>query len=840
MAVYSSSGWCFVVNSHGWATSSARSAVPFRSLYRTPAFTAVALVSLTLAVGANTAVFTLLNALVWRDAAVRDPHTLVQLSTINQTGQEGGLSWPALQELRRREDVFSATLGWLSGAVMGAETSAGATQVGLSGVSGDFYAELGVVPAAGRLIADQDIDIDRDVASPIAVIGWSFWQRVYGGLPSALGQEIRLEGVPVTIVGVAPKDFKGLGLLLEPDVTVPLALLPRMVGGEMPMKQGSSQWIQVTGRLRPDVSVVEARARLTAAWPALLERPMPRTFAGAQREAFLAARLVVTPAARGVDRMLRPRFTQPLLAILAIAAVIAIITAINLCGLAFARAGMRIHEFRVRLTLGAGRLRLMREATAEGLLLGVTAAASSVVVAWCISDAAARLILQDTLVLTSLDVRPDVRVVVVATGIAVGIAVLMSLAPVWRVGHDRADLATRSNSRTVARSGRAGRVLLVAQVALSVVLLVGCALLLRSLSRITSADAGVQSSNVLVGYPSPVAGAYRRVDPESYYRQTLERLGAIPGVEAAAFTQFQPGGGALPPEAVAPAGTARDSGGDLMATATQVSPGFFAALGISVQQGRAFNWNDNANSRRVAILSHSLASRLFGPGGSIGQRIRISARPDSQDLEVVGVVSDARVYDVRSANLLTAYTSSLQYGENANWKALVLRGPVSALPEVRRVFDAIGVETLPRVTSLDYVVSRTVLGERMMAMLAAFFGGLALLLAVIGIHGQMSYTLAMQRKEIGVRIALGANARRIIGLVVGRGATIGLAGAALGVFAALPLVGVLRSLLVEVSPYDPLAFAAAPALLLAAILAACLMPALRATTVDPMVELRRD
>lgn len=810
-----------------------------RSLRRTPAFTLVAIVSLTLAVAANTAAFTLLNALLWRDVDVRDPGTLVQLATVDRNGDEHGLSWPALQDLRRRDDVFSATLGWFPHAVVDAETGFGTVAVGLQAVTGDFYAELGAVPTAGRLLTPADVDVEHDQANAVAVIGWSFWQRVYGGSADAIGRDIRLEGVPLTIVGVAPRGFKGLGVVQEPDVIVPLGIAPRIVGGEAPMKQGGSPWIQVMGRLRPGVTLDRARVQLVASWPALLERTMPPGFVGAQRDAFLAKRLLVRSGARGVEILLRPYYTRPLMALLAIAAIVALITAVNLGALAYARTGARAYELGLRRALGASRGRLARDATIEGVTLGAVAATASVPLAAAVCTAAARLILEEALVPLELDVAPDVRVMAVASGLAVGIGVLITLVPVWTTARHSSEPDLRRSGRTATGPRRAGHVLLTAQVALSVVLLVGAGLLVHSLQRITSTTTGL-AAGVLVGYPSPNGGAYRGVDPETYYRSTLNRIAAVPGVQGAAFALFKPAGGAPSPEPMARARTSPDAGADLMALPAEVSPGFFATLGMDVIQGRDFSWDDNGRGRRVVILSRSLAARLFGPGGGIGEHVRLGVRANMQDLEVVGVVSDARVHDVRRQTLFTAYVPSLQLGENANWKAVVLRAPASAVPAVRQVFDAIGVESLRRVASLEYITSRTVLTERLMGMLAACFGAFTLALAAIGIHGQMAYTVSLQRKEIGVRMALGAGGGRIVAWIVGSGLAIGAAGGLLGLLAAVPLAGVLRGLLVGTSPYDPLAFAGAPLVLLAAIAAACLVPAFRAAAVNPIDELRRD
>jgi len=428
-------------------------------------------------------------------------------------------------------------------------------------------------------------------------------------------------------------------------------------------------------------------------------------------------------------------------------------------------------------------------------------------------------------------------VITVAVLASVGVAIAVTIAA--------AANATRHGglmpgaARTVARSSRAGRILVGAQIAASIVMLAHASLLARSVYAISAVDSGLTGETVVVGYPSPRLGAYQKLDVATYYRQALDRVMAVPGVSAAAFSTFKPEGGKLPLEPVGRANTPREADG-LQAEWPLVSPGFFGTLGISILRGRDFTYADTEKNPKVAIISAHLERQLFGEGQGLGRRIRVSARPEWQDAEVVGIVGDARVFDVRSNNRAIVYTAAMQSGPVAHYKCLVARAPASAAPELRKAIESLGAEFLPRTQTLDYARGRTILQERLMAGLSGYFGALALVLVSAGIYGLLSYVLSLRRKEIGIRMALGADAGRMTrtilrdGLIVTAiGISIGLAGA----IASVPLIG---RLLVNTSPYDPMAIGLACLLLFLVTSVASIIPALRAGRVEPLAELRRD
>jgi putative ABC transport system permease protein len=513
------------------------------------------------------------------------------------------------------------------------------------------------------------------------------------------------------------------------------------------------------------------------------------------------------------------------------------VAAANIASLIFARAESRRHELAVRLALGAERWRVIRECAAEGVWLGAAGAGGGLAFASVASNAISGLLLRDYLVPTSLRVSPDAVVIAAATAASVGVAVVATIAAALN-GTRRAALVP-GGGRTVARSSRVGQVLVSAQIAAAIVLLAHASLLTRSVFAITATDAGLTKDTVMVGFPSPLVDGYKNLDVTTHYRQALERVRAIPGVTAAAFSTFRPGGGAPPRDPIGRANTPREST-DPQAEWAQVSPGFFETLGIPMLRGRDFTYSDGEKSPKIAVISATLERQLFGEGLGIGQHLRVSARPEWQDVEVVGVVNDGRVFDVRRDSSATIYTPAVQSGPAAHYKCLIARVPASATPQLREAIESFGVELLRRMQTLDYIRGRTILQERLLAGLSGYFGLLALALVSAGIYGLLSYVLSLRRKEIGIRMALGADASQMARRIVSDGLVLTAIGLAIGLAGALASVPLLRSVLVEVSPYDPLAIGAACLVLVTVTMAASLAPARRAARVEPIAELRQD
>jgi putative ABC transport system permease protein len=810
-----------------------------RAYRRTPGFALVVVVTLALAIGATTAIFSLLNALVLRDLPVRDPGTLVQVSTVTPLQGESNLTFSMFRELSARQLVFTSVIGASGNTGVTVNDGATVTRGLLWAATGNLYEELGVRPVAGRLLGAGDMTVDPPGADAVAVLGYGFWQRHYGGDVSVVGRTIQVEGISFTVVGVAPAGFTGFALVTEPDITIPLAAMP-LVSGRSPstLTASASRSVRVIGRLKTGATIEQARAQLAAVWPAVREAALPPAYTGPRRDDFLSIGLDVTSASKGNETPLRRRYVQPLVILLAIASLVLIIACTNVASLLLSRASVRRHEIGVRLALGASRWRVARQLVTEGVLLSLAGAAGGVMLSFWACAEITRIVFDEFLYPVVFDGRPDMRVIAVTTAAAIAVGILCSALPAWRGTRGSATEALQSQGRTFSVSGRSGKMLVGAQLALSLVLLTTAGVLIRSLSELRAVKTGIErSDDVFVAYPREARpGAYDGLDNDAYYPQVVRRIEALPGVRRASVSLNKPGTGGGSRETVVRLGAIQEAAG-VAATRSPVAPGFFAAVGIPVVNGRDFEWRDNSRGLRVTILSQSLARRLFGDADAVGQRVRVGLDPSRDVLEVIGIAADARLYDLKSTDVFAAYTPALQ-DQNASFKCFVIRGDNLSFASLKEAVEGLGREQVGDIVTLQYITDRSLLLERLTAMMSSFFGALVLLLAGVGLFALMSYAVAQRRREIGIRMALGADRLRVVRDVVRDGLTVTLAGLAVGVVAALAAVRVVETLLFGVTPQDPLTLAGAGASLIAIAILACFVPASRAARVDPVIALR--
>ena len=816
--------------------------VAARGFRQSPGFTITALLTLTLAIGANASVFSLLNALVLRDANVRDPRSLVRVSSIAPPQNlESGLTYAMYDDFKRRQQVFSSVIGWRANGIYNIDIEARHSRGLVAAVSGNFFDELGGRAAAGRLLSVSDINEPSAEPSMVAVLGHAFWERAFASDPAAIGRRVAVEGTAFTVIGVAPPNFLGLGMYIEPDVTVPLTAFPKIADhAPASLLSNPSTWVRVTGRLKSGVSIDQARAGIELLWPDLKAANLPASLQGTRRDAFLSAGVSVRSAAKGTETGpgMRARFTQPLYVLLAIALLVLVIASLNLASLMVARGVAASHDVGVRMALGAARRRVMRAVVMEGVLLAIAGGLMGVVAGMWISDALAKLILEDFSVRATLDVTPDARVIAFTAALTLSGGVLCSLVAAWRAGRQDIMLSLRQGTRTATSRRHAGRWLVAAQVGVSLMLLVHGGLLIRSLQKVRAVSSGMDVSDVIVAYPQPRPDGYRNVENDSYFRSLVARLEQISGVQRAAISNFKPaGGGVGGGELVATADSAPDAEG-VRATFMSVSPQLFDVLRMPMREGRDFNWADHSRSRRVAVVSQTLAQRLFNGAPALGRRVRIGLHPSRQDVEIVGVVGDAHIYDLKDSNVASIYAAALQEPELVDGKCLVIRGTGVSLQAIDAALSPFGHEAVSRAESMDHIVDRVLLQDRLVAMCATFFGAIALLLAAVGVYGLMSFEVNQRLREMAIRVALGAERHQLVKNVVGDGVGIAAVGLAAGVLLALGSVEVVRSLIFGVTPYDVTTFAAAAATLLAIATLACLLPALRAAKADPASILR--
>jgi predicted permease len=814
-----------------------------RMLRKSPGFTLVAVLTLALGIGANTAIFSLLYGLAFRNLPVPHPQELVRLGA--QSGDErfAGLSLPMFEELVRNQKVFSSTFAWWGDAVFDVEMDGATSRADVWAVSGNYQNELGAKPEIGRLIRPDDVDLHAPTATQVAVLDYNYWRRQYGGSAEVLGKIIKIEGIPFTVVGVSRKGFGGISAEAPPEITVPLTAEPLLVGKtdiQKHLQRPDARWLEAAGRLRPGVTLETARAQLEALWPPIREALLPVGKPPAERAHFLALHLKVESGAKG-GSFLRGRFTQPLYLLLGVSGLVLLVACVNLASLTLARAASRGHEIGVRIALGASRARLVRQMLTEAVMLSLAGMLGGLAFAYWGSRALSNLIIKETYIIPAeVHVTPDLRILGFATAAAVITGILFGLAPAWRSTREDPNAALQARSRVLgSETARLGKGLIVTQVALSLVLLAGAGLFVRTLQKLRAVDPGFRVRGMLDARLSAKPGGYKNVDWFSYYRQLLERISEQPEVASAAIVHMQPGGVNAWTE------EARLKDANVPATRVDfdmVMPGAFRVMGIALLRGRDFAWQDDIRAPHVAIVSRTFAEQLVPGKDPIGQIIEITSQPKWQSVQIVGIAADATLYDLRKHAPPTVYVPPLQYGDDfSGWGEVLMQTdvPASAMTsKLRQILESLGRENVFRVETISEGMERSLLRERVTAMLSAFFGGLALLLAAIGLYGLMAYSVARRTREIGIRMALGAQRELVRWLILRETLLLALVGIVIGLPCALAASRLVASLLYGVSAKDPLTLVVICSILIAISAVAGWVPARRATRVDPMVALR--
>ena len=791
----------------------------------------VAVLSLALAIGANTAIFSLLDALLLRDLPVERPDRLVELSVVRRD-KKIPFSYPMFREIARGQRVLSGLIGWRPAVVADVEFHGELFPANVRSVTGNYYSVLGTTPLMGRLISPDDKE-----TSPVAVLSYEFWQRRFGGAPDVVGKEIAVEGLarsePYTIIGVTRKWFTGMETGEGADVTTP-------------MKSDDNRallGVFLTGRLKEGVTSDQARGQLQSFWPGVLQATVSTNTPGLRRDLFLSMGLDVSLAATGVNEELRSHFTRPLYVLMGIVGLILLVACVNLATLLLARAAARSHETGVRVALGATRWTVARQVFAESLALSACGALVGLALAYWGSRLLVALMTEGSLTPVLLDLRPDWRVLSLTASVSVLTGILFGLAPAWRSSReDPATVLQETTRSATGATGRLGRALIVTQVVLSLVLLLGAGLLVRSFRKLVSADLGFEKASVLELGLGIRPGAYQNLDVNEYHRQLFERISNLPGVDSVGFSDVTMSSGPNFQDRVAPISEAPSLSSGIMASPAWVGPGFFRTLGISLVRGRDLDWNDDGHHPPVAILSSSLAERLFPSGSALGQRIRFSFMPEMQNLEVIGVVDNARFLDLHDARPSAIYLAFQQLTPVPPPHLFVRtrQAPEALSRAVENEVNSLEREYSLGARTLDEKVGQALVEDRAIALLSSFFGGLALVLASIGLYGLMSYSVSRRTREIGVRASLGAQRTAILWLVLREALTLVFVGVAVGVPFALASSRLIASMLFGISPADPATLAAVSLLFVASALIAAYVPAWRASRTDPVVALRTE
>jgi predicted permease len=826
-----------------------------RMLVKNPGFTAVAVLTLALGIGANTAVFTLINAVLLRTLPVSNPRELVELNTAQRGGQ-GIISFPMYRDLRARQQVLTDIFASAGETPIRLTIPNGSESVELDNirtgfVTANYFGVLGLQPAAGRFFTEEE-DLNpnsSETAGSVAVISDALWERQFGRDPSVLNRTVLVTRSACRIVGVAPPGFRGEAIGNNTDIWVPLISFSSSDN----LKNRRGVFTSYMGRLRPGVSQSQAQAALTVLFQQLVEAERiqsPQKSSHSSKPLSVQDfSILLASGATGFDHGVRRTFTKPLWIIMAIVALVLFIACANVANLLLSRAAARRREISVRLALGCNRLRLIRQLLTESLLLAMLGTIAGVAFAYWASPLLMRLIATGPFSIP-LDLRPDGLVLAFLAAIAIITGLGFGIAPAWQASN--VDLTSALKNQGRAGTGKRtrqylGRTLVIVQVALSLLLLVGASLLIRSFRNLRQIDLGFRPEQVLIFDLAHNAQDRKPEAMARVAREVRERVTQIPGVQSASVSGlmlFSPSDINAPIRIQDNAASQREP---IPVRFSSVSAGFFETVGMTIVQGRAIEQHDSENGPLVAVINELMARRYFPEGSPLGRTFEIPTNWRSpfeaskgKPIEIVGVVRDAKYNDLRVDVKPMFYLPILQMPRSLRSLEVRTAEP-SAVLAGRVRSELLGVTKdlmIRRVIPLSDQVDRTLAGERMITTLCSFFGVLALLLASVGLYGVISYAVSQRTNEIGIRMALGATGRSVMTMVLRQGLIVVLAGLAIGLLLAVMLTRLVSSFLFGVSPLDPLSLGLATALLILVAAFAVLFPARRATKVDPLVALR--
>lgn len=825
----------------------------FRMLRQSPGFTAVAVLSLALGIGANTAIFTLMETALWKTIPVKNPgqlrlfswvsgrHTVMDSldgdvsSTPMGATTSTSFSYAVFKAMQRQNTTFQSVFAFkpiwgVTGVLRGQ-----ARLVSGELVSGNYYQSLGLVPIVGRPIMPMD-DAKPD-AGAVAVISDAFWSREFGRDPAAIGTKMELNQFPVTIVGVNPPSFHGMETGGNPDVFFPLSMQPLILPDDS-AKNGSllddpeNWWLLIMGRLDPGVNEEKAQTALDLVLTHTVRDTLPNKVKRAQ------PRLRLTTGSRGLDE-LRSQFRKPLLVLMALVGLVLLIACANLANLLLSRATARQREISVRLALGAGRWRISRQLLTEGLLLAGIGGAAGVLAGYGLRNAIPRLLV-DSWMPNSLEAQFDLPVLLLSIGITLLTGILFSLAPAWQSARVEINAALKDGMRATMSLPKlvTGKALVILQVCLSVLLLVGAGLFIRTLANLRSTDLGFNPARVLLFMLDPPNTRYKGEQTATLFERIHEKIAVIPGVQSASLSRAALVANNRSTTSVSPKGFGSRLEKEQPAWMNIVDPGFFHTMEIPILYGRSFNAHDRLNSPRVAVVNQEFAREFFPNTNPLSKLFG-----NDTDYKIVGVCGNAKYSDIRDQVPPTFY---LPYTQVPNLGPMTFEvkmaaaqsGIVKAIREAVRSVD----KDLPvfGVRTQTEQIDSTISNERAFAALSSGLGLLALVLACIGIYGVMAYAVARRTNEIGIRMALGAQSGQVLRMILRESLLLAAAGIAIGMVAAAGLTRYVAAMLYGLKPYDPITITGTALVMLGVALFAAWWPARGASRADPMAALRNE
>jgi predicted permease len=818
-----------------------------RSFLQNPSFTATVVLSLALGIGSTTAIYSLVDQVVLRALPVYEPERLVLVDwkgdqVAETRGSSNLMSYPICLDLQMQDRFFTGVLCRHLTPVnlsIGADPKPATVEI----VSGTYFSVLGVGPALGRVLRADD---DQPGADPVAVLEYAFWRNQLASAPDVVGRKILINQQPVTVVGVAAETFRGIDVGEVPAVWVPVTMTAQVIPGWLPVNNRRARWMQVLGRLRPGVTASQAQVGLQPWFKAMLEEDARREgllrITPERRARFLASTIEITPAPQG-HSSLRQRFAKPLWVLLSATAVLLSLACLNVAGLFLARGSARDREIKTRMALGASRARVGRQFLADSVFYALLGGSLGVIVAPIVLRTFISFLSGDAVSDNDLQSGVNSRVLLFTLLISTAAGVLSGLAPAFQAGRDSLISSLKERGATAFGSVRLRKVIITVQIAFTLVLLVGAALFVRTLSALTGKGTGFSTSSLVSFGLNPSRNGYAPADASRLVRRIHDDVGALPGTEtmAVASTRLLTGGSWANPltiQAEERFGTGRD------VRLNAISPAFFATLGARIVAGRDFEERDSLPSGgtgwRTAIVNEAFVKRYFDGRSPLGARICLGEGPGRKpDTEIVGVVANFNYSGLRDESEQAYFPIFAGRPTTGHFYVRVRGTPEAAFQSIRDAIHAAD-PSLPITyfSTVDEQVNRSLSTERMLAAVSGGFGTLALLLSLVGVYGVMSFVVTHRTREIGVRIALGASRSSALWLVLRDAIVMIAAGTAIALPCVWALGRLVESQLFGVRPTDPTTVTAATLVLVLTGFGAALVPAYRAAGIDPTEALR--
>jgi predicted permease len=826
----------------------------FRTLLKRPGFTAIAVITLALGIGANTAIFTLLNAVMFKSLPVSKPEELALFDDSRSEGTSIGdpaneqwkrFSYASYQYFRDHDQSFQALSAFRSGESRlsvrrgGAQAGEAAEQAQGHLVSGNYFSVLGANPLLGRVLTPED---DKTAAHPAAVMSYGYWKQHWKSDPAIVNQDFVVNGTSFTVVGVMPPEFFGVRVRRSPDFWIPLVFQPQIELRKSFLDDNRTYFLNLVGRLKPGVSLEQARASVNVGLHQFLTDQAGSQLDDNRRKAIASSYIKLADGSGGISG-LRTAYAQALKMLMVIVGLVLIIACANVGNLLLSRAASQKAEMSLRLALGASRLRIVRQLLTESLLLAVVGGVCGILFAqWGVSVLVS-LVARNA----PLDTRPDTWVLSFTVGVSLLAGLVFGILPA--LSASKTDLTTALKEKTSrARSGRLrfglASALVVAQVALSMVLLAGAGLFARSLMKLQEENVGFNRDNVLLASLDSRLAGYKVTELSTLYRQILDRVSALPGVQSASYASYSPMGGSSTNSTVSVLGYTPRQDENMDVSDWMIGPDYCATIGVPLLMGREVGPRDTVAAQKIALVNQSFAQHFFHGENPLGKQIRFDDDEQQGDLlEIVGVIGDMKYSNAKEKPVKSVYRPIMQVINpqtyNANLEIRTTGDPAALAPAVRQAIAQVD-DKLPifGVTTLREQVSGNLQQEKLIAELVSFFGLLALLLACIGLYGVMAHGVVRRTREIGIRMALGAERRNIIWMVLRETVVLVLAGVVIGVPAALGATQLIANQLFGTSAADPLTLLVSALLLTAVAMLAGFLPARKASKVNPLIALR--